>query len=84
MNGAISLLLLLVIMDLQESHICCTKCIISKVTLAERGNSKLKERHKSTAIYRIRTLEQNSVFLIILYIKNVNPMPDIDVWVEAA
>lgn len=40
----------------QEWHMYLTKGIISKVAVTERRNSKLKETHKSTAIYRARTL----------------------------
>jgi len=40
----------------QESHMYLTKGIISNVAVTERGNSKLKETHKSTAIYPVRTL----------------------------
>jgi N6-adenosine-specific RNA methylase IME4 len=41
---------------LQESHMHLTKGIISKVAVTERGNSKLKETDKSTAIDTERTL----------------------------
>jgi hypothetical protein len=61
-----------------------TKGIISNVAVMERGNSKLKETHKSTAIYPVRTLSTKQRIHSNTINKNVNSMPNTDVWEEAA